>query len=214
MLYNDNSLYGELELVDASPRTYTVVGTYVDFPGTVALDKHIALTKGGGTGDWRVFFTLKNPRGIFTWFDNAPYGKSHDHHRELMRYYGTFRSDTIITVLYGFAGVLVFLISFGSISLIYNSFSISVSERTRQFGLLKSVGATKKQIRSSVLYEAMLLSAVGIPVGLIVGCTGIGITLWALRDFFNALFAAGDSLTTRIGLVPAPGPLALSAAIC
>ena len=207
------SLYGELELVDASPRTYTVVGTYVNFPGSVALDKHIALTKGGGTGDWRVFFTLKNPRGIFTWFDNSPYG-SHDHHRELMRYYGTFRSDEIITVLYGFAGVLVFLIAFGSISLIYNSFSISVSERTRQFGLLKSVGATKKQIRSTVLYEALLLSAVGIPIGLAVGCTGIGITLWALRDFFNVLFAAGDGLTTRIGLVPAPGPLALSAAVC
>lgn len=208
------SLCGELELVDAAPRAYTVVGYYADFDGSATLDKRIALTKGGGTGPWRVFFTLKDPGNFYTWRGNAPYGQNYDYHGNLLRYYGAFRSDTILTALYGFAGVLVFLISFGSISLIYNSFSISVSERTRQFGLLKSVGATKKQIKSTVLYEALLLSAVGIPIGLVVGCTGIGITLWALRDFFNALFAAGDGLTTRIGLVPAPGPLALSAAIC
>ena len=203
-----------LELTDVSPRAYTVVGFYADLSGEVRLDKKIAFTGGGGTGPWRVFFTLKSPKDIFTWFDNAPYGSGHDYHGNLMRYYGAFRSVGITEVLYGFAGVLIFLIAFGSISLIYNSFSISVSERTRQFGLLKSVGATKKQIRSTVLYEAMLLSAVGIPIGLVVGCTGIGITLWALRDFFNALFAAGDGLTTRIGLVPAPGPLILSAAVC
>ena len=206
--------YGELELADTAPRAYTVVGFYADLSGSVRTDKKIALTAGGGTGNWRVFFTLKSPKDIFTWFDSAPYGSGHEYHGNLLRYCGAFRSVGITEVLYGFAGVLVFLISFGSISLIYNSFSISVSERTRQFGLLKSVGATKKQIRGAVLYEALLLSAVGIPVGLIVGCTGIGITLWALRDFFNALFAAGDGLTTRIGLVPAPGPLALSAAIC
>ena len=206
--------YGELELKDTIPCTYTVTGYYVDFSGIVSHDKRIALTKGGGTGDWRVFFTLKNPKDIFTWFDNAPYGGSHEYHGNLLRYYGAFRTVGITEMLYGFAGVLIFLISFGSISLIYNSFSISISERTRQFGLLKSVGATKKQIRSTVLYEALLLSVVGIPVGLIVGCTGIGITLWALRDFFNALFAAGNGLTTRIGLVLSPMPLALSAAVC
>ena len=204
---------GTRELTDTSPRTYTVVGYYVDFSG-VTYDKRIALTKGGGTGTWRVFFTLKDPENFYTWLGNAPYGRNYDSHGNLLRFYGTFRSVGITEMLYGFAGVLIFLIAFGSISLIYNSFSISVSERTRQFGLLKSVGATKKQIKSTVLYEALLLSAVGIPIGLVVGCTGIGITLWALRDFFNALFAAGDGLTTRIGLAPAPGPLALSAVIC
>ena len=209
-----NYYRGETMVTDTSPRTYTVVGYYVDLTGSVTHDKRIALTKGGGTGSWRVFFTLKDPENFYTWLGNAPYGRNYDSHGDLLRYYGTFRSVGITEMLYGFAGVLIFLIAFGSISLIYNSFSISVSERTRQFGLLKSVGATKKQIKSTVLYEALLLSALGIPIGLVVGCTGIGITLWALSDFFNALFAAGDSLTTRIGLVPAPGPLALSAAIC
>lgn len=83
------------------------------------------------------------------------------------------------------------MISFGSVSLIYNSFSISVAERTRQFGILKSIGATRKQIRDSVLYEALVLCAVGIPLGLLVGCLGIGITLYCLRDSFG--FLMGES---------------------
>ena len=205
---------GGMELTDTVSRTYTVVGYYWDFAGIPSLDKRIALTRGGGTGPWRVFFTFKSPKDAFPWFEGTPYGSDYEYHGNLLRYYGAFRNENLAGALYGFAGVLVFLIAFGSVSLIYNSFSISVSERTRQFGLLKSVGATKKQIKSTVLYEAFLLSAVGIPIGLIVGCGGIGITLWALRDFFNALFAAGDSVTTRIALVPNLWALVLSAAIC
>ena len=65
----------------------------------------------------------------------------------------------------------------GSVSLIYNAFSISVSERTKQIGLLSSVGATHKQIRKCILYEAMFVSAIGIPIGILSGLAGIGITL-------------------------------------
>ena len=205
---------GTMEMTDTVSRSYTVVGYYHDFAGVPSLDKRIALTRGGGTGPWRVFFTFQSPKDAFPWFAATPYGGDYEYHGNLLRYYGALRNANLVGTLYGFAAVLVFLIAFGSVSLIYNSFSISVSERTRQFGLLKSVGATKKQIRSSVLYEAFLLSALGIPLGLVVGCAGIGITLWALRDFFHALFAAGAGFTTRIALVLNPWALALSAAIC
>ena len=49
-----------------------------------------------------------------------------------------------------FAGLLLAVIMVGSVSLIYNSFSISLRERTAQFGLLASVGATRKQLRKSL----------------------------------------------------------------
>lgn len=123
-----------------------------------------------------------------------------------------FGSESFNLLLYGFAGVLMFLIAFGSISLIYNSFSISVSERTRQLGILKSVGATKKQIRASVLYEALVLSAVGIPAGLIVGCAGIGTTLYCLRDAFTGMLFTGS--TTQMRLVLHPLALLISAVVC
>ena len=76
---------------------------------------------------------------------------------------------------------------FGSVSLIYNAFSISVSERTKQFGLLASVGATKKQLRRMVLFEAFAVSIVGIPLGVLAGIGGIGVTLMLIGDKFRAM---------------------------
>jgi putative ABC transport system permease protein len=61
----------------------------------------------------------------------------------------------------------------GSILLIFNAFSISVSERTRQFGILSSVGATRKQLRKSVLTEGFYISVIGIPLGIIAGIVGM-----------------------------------------
>ncbi|MGO0943661.1 FtsX-like permease family protein, partial [Clostridioides difficile] len=48
--------------------------------------------------------------------------------------------------------VLETIILLGSIFLIYNSFNMSLNERTHQFGILSSVGATAKQLRNSVLF--------------------------------------------------------------
>ena len=85
------------------------------------------------------------------------------------------------------AVIVIALIMFGSIALIYNAFSISVAERTKQFGLLSSVGATKKQLRRMVVSEALMVSAVGIPLGILAGVGGIGITLIFVGNKFQAL---------------------------
>ena len=83
-------------------------------------------------------------------------------------------------VLYGLATIIIALIMIGSIALIYNSFSISISERKRQFGLLSSVGATRKQLVNSVFFEAFYF-LFGIPIGIGSGIIGIGITLHFLK---------------------------------
>jgi len=67
------------------------------------------------------------------------------------------------------ATVLGGIIAMASIIVISNAFRVSANERLRQFGLLKSVGATKKQIAASVMYEAVFLSVVGLPIGLVMG---------------------------------------------
>jgi len=56
-----------------------------------------------------------------------------------------------------------------SVVVVSNVFRVSASERTTQFGILKSVGATKKQITTTVMYESILVSAIGIPMGMILG---------------------------------------------
>ena len=61
------------------------------------------------------------------------------------------------TLLYSVGGILVSIIMIGSIFLIYNSFNISLNERTHQFGIFSSVGATAKQLRNSVLFEGLCI---------------------------------------------------------
>ena len=94
--------------------------------------------------------------------------------------------------------ILVGIIAFGSISLIYNAFSISVSERTRQFGLLSSIGATKHQLTGSVLFEAFFLSIIGIPLGILSGIIGIGITFFFTGDMIAGFLYSDSDVTLSL----------------
>lgn len=102
---------------------------------------------------------------------------SWSYHASLLRWYGVSDHSHFLPILIGLCVVLVLLIMGGSILLIYNAFSISLRERTAQFGLLSSIGATKSQLRHSVFFEAFIVSGIGIPLGLIFGIGGIGVTL-------------------------------------
>ncbi|MGL6198496.1 MAG: ABC transporter permease [Lachnospiraceae bacterium] len=67
------------------------------------------------------------------------------------------------------AAILSAIIVSMTVVVISNAFRVSASERRAQFGILKSVGTTKQQITATVMYESIFLSAVGIPIGIIVG---------------------------------------------
>lgn len=205
-----DSMWEGETVVDAVPMTYTIVGVYRSFDPSVQGSGYRALTKGQGTGACSVFFTVKHPYFFKSVMDRQTVSENWRKNASLMRLYGVFNDDIIVSMLYGFTAVLVVLVMFGSISLIYNAFSISVAERTRQFGILKSIGATNKQIRASVRYEALVLSAIGIPIGLIVGCAGIGITLWAIRDTISALM---PNTETQMRLALHPVALLIAAVI-
>ncbi|TCJ77185.1 UNVERIFIED_ORG: putative ABC transport system permease protein [Bacillus cereus] len=63
--------------------------------------------------------------------------------------------------------ITISIVVIATVVVIYNAFQISVVERTRQFGLLRSIGATRKQIRQIVLREATFLAVLAIPLGII-----------------------------------------------
>ncbi|UOK49160.1 FtsX-like permease family protein (plasmid) [Bacillus tropicus] len=63
--------------------------------------------------------------------------------------------------------ITISIVVIATVVVIYNAFQISVVERTRQFGLLRSIGATRKQIRQIVLREATFLAVIAIPIGII-----------------------------------------------
>lgn len=79
-----------------------------------------------------------------------------------------FSSNVDFGTLLGFAAALL-LIVFSGYLIIYNIFRISVSGDIRFYGLLKTIGMTKKQIRSIVRQQVFLLSLTGIPAGLFLG---------------------------------------------
>lgn len=89
-------------------------------------------------------------------------------------------NGTLATTIIPMAMIVLILIMIASVVLIYNAFGMSLSERIRYLGMLASVGATSAQKKASVYYEGFLLGAVGIPVGIVAGIAGIGITLKAV----------------------------------
>jgi putative ABC transport system permease protein len=78
-----------------------------------------------------------------------------------------------------------------SVIVVSNSFRVSAGERTRQFGILKSVGATKKQIASSVLYEGVFLSVCGLPLGFTLGLIAEYIGVSVANASFHKLYESG-----------------------
>lgn len=138
------------------------------------------------------YFKLHKPAGVYDFMKEMGYTQEYRYayNTKVLLYSGTAPFDSFLTAFYSLAAIIIALIVFGSVSLIYNAFSISVSERTKQFGLLSSVGATKKQLRRMVLFEALAVSAVGIPLGILVGIGGIGITLLLIGDKFSSIVRA------------------------
>lgn len=73
--------------------------------------------------------------------------------------------------------IILLIIIVASVMLIYNSFGISLAERSRYLGMLATVGATKKQKRETVFFEGFVLGTASIPFGIFFGILGIDITL-------------------------------------
>ncbi|MCM3271680.1 ABC transporter permease [Paenibacillus elgii] len=122
----------------------------------------------------------------------------------LLRYYGVMGGGLGKTYNSLFV-IVVLVIVIGSISLIYNAFAISVSERSRYLGMLSSVGATRRQKRNSVFFEGAVIGVISIPLGVICGLIGIGITF----RFVNSMLEAAIGVTEKLTLVVTPSSLAM-----
>lgn len=111
------------------------------------------------------------------------------YNRQLLRYSGGMLSDDTLLLLFTSGSVVILIIIISSILVIRNSFAISITERMRQYGMLASVGATSGQIRKNVLFEGILLAAVGIPLGILSGVSAVFVLLslmnYLLRDVLD-----------------------------
>ena len=85
---------------------------------------------------------------------------------ELLRWEGAALSTSTMKTLYGISLVVIGIIIISSVLVIRNSFSISITEKMKQYGTLASIGATSKQIKKNVIFEGFVLGVIGISIGI------------------------------------------------
>lgn len=99
----------------------------------------------------------------------------------LLYYYGISRYNNVNHAMISVLSIALLLLSVGCIIVIYNSFAISTMERKKSFGLYSSLGATPKQIKYTVFYEAFLVGLIGITLGILSAFLGIYVTVTILN---------------------------------
>ncbi|QGQ97300.1 ABC transporter permease [Paenibacillus psychroresistens] len=142
-----------------------------------------------------VYLQSSSPRSIVKLGNSLSQklGKPIMYNTQLLQAKGVYAGGDLNIAIYGIGAIMFIIIMIGSIALIYNAFAISVSERLRQFGMLSSVGATRQQLRNSVLFEGFFLGLISIPIGIIVGVFATGLTLTLLAPVIENLFNDGIS---------------------
>ena len=101
-------------------------------------------------------------------------------------------------VLYTVSAIVIVIIIVTSVFCIRNSFEIYITEKTRQYGMLASVGATSKQIRKNVLYEGLILGLIGVPVGILSGLIAIFVLLKVISHILKSFLGFEFIFTTNL----------------
>lgn len=98
--------------------------------------------------------------------------------------------------------VVCLIIVVTSIFCIKNSFDISITEKIKQYGMLRSVGATKKQIRRNVFYEATILGLIGVPLGILLGLLASYILVFVCNYYMKDALSDGLKFIFTISWIP------------
>lgn len=99
----------------------------------------------------------------------------------LLSYKGYALSDNSLQMFFTLAAIIIAIVIVASVFVIRNSFAISITEKTRLYGMLSSVGATSRQIRHNVLFEGFVLALIGIPLGILLGVGVVAILIELLN---------------------------------
>jgi ABC-type antimicrobial peptide transport system permease subunit len=86
--------------------------------------------------------------------------------------------DTLLNVVYALLGLSVIVSLFG----IVNTLVLSVFERTRELGMLRAIGMTRRQVRRMIRHESVITALIGAAFGIVVGVFLAGLVTHALSD--------------------------------
>lgn len=116
----------------------------------------------------------------------------------LLALYGESTYGNVMSSMGGMMIIMLSLVSIGCIIVIYNSFAISVMERKKEFGLLSSIGTTKRQLSHTVFFEALVVGVIGIIFGILGAYIGIGCVILIINNLIS------DMLEYKLHLVTNP----------
>ena len=91
-------------------------------------------------------------------------------------------TDNVIATLEMMRNVLIVIVAVSGIIIMYNSFNLSLVERRKQYGILKSLGIKNSSLYVMILFEALVLSVVGIVIGYICGMIGDYLVVGYIND--------------------------------
>jgi putative ABC transport system permease protein len=140
-----------------------------------------------------VYLKTKKAKNIFDYTDFLKEQMSDvsiSYHDSLLALYGVSKYGNVMSTMMSIMVIVLSLISIGCIIVIYNSFAISVMERKKQFGLFASIGATRRQLRYTVFYEAFVVGVVGILLGIFASFIGIGVVICIMNYLLKDLFTS------------------------
>lgn len=120
--------------------------------------------------------------------------------KELLAYQGASLDDETLKTIYGLGAFIMGIVLVSSVFVIRNGFAISITERLKQYGMLSSIGATKKQIKKSVYFEGFILGIIGIPLGILSGIFAIYILVNVVNYILKDYVSSGTLLTYGISL--------------
>lgn len=218
---NDSNPFDKGNEIIKNPNTkkYRVVGIIkrpdVSFE-PMSAPAYTTITTSTNKDNFSVFISLKNPRdknsfvellGARNYDEVVNMGINNPRYdytlnNELLRWEALKFSDSTFSMLLSIAEVVIFIIIFTSIFCIRNSFAISTTEKMRMYGMLSSVGATKKQIKKSVLTEGFILGLIAIPIGIICGIIAVFVLLKIVNLFLgDFLFNNIDGMVFKVSFV-------------
>ena len=183
ILNNNNPYYEENNetIKNGIEKTYKIVGTFEKRGYNY---DYVGITTKENNDNINAFISLNNPKNYKKDIPNILGQKNweetetrdleetkyiYEINRELLRWEVFAFSDSTISMITTVVGVVIIIIIISSVFCIRNSFAISVTEKTKMYGMMSSIGATKKQIKRSILYEGLILGIIGVPLGIISG---------------------------------------------
>lgn len=126
------------------------------------------------------------------------YDNDINYNSTLLALYGESTYGNVMTTMVSMMMIMLALVSIGCIIVIYNSFAISVMERKKEFGLLSSIGTTKRQLSHTVFFEAVFVGVIGIILGILGAYIGIGCVILIINNLIS------DMLEYKLHLVTNP----------